>query len=363
MPAPAQNILVRPPTSLINVSIEPVNNILHSLILLTKAESVSGLATWVTDSAEAMSAAERSSHLLVMIGLHYTLFPDRNWYSFPAYLDHLEKMDPVALRDRMINAYLGMPCMIEVEPLADDGDLLRSEQAYIDFLTSRFGPRLVDPSLEAQAYAYAINPTALKVLVVSHLRTMWEKYMQVEWRRVRPMLEDSARAFRQAGVSQMERFEAAEFITGQRITDEHTLHILRGDKPIVFVPSAHVGPYMGKFQQADTFGILFGARLPEGTTVVAPDLSRAEVVVRLTALADDTRLRILKLVAADGELSSQEIMQRLGLSQSATSRHLKQLSANGFLAERRCEGAKCYSLNGDRIRNTLDAVSAFLAAS
>ena len=59
-------------------------------------------------------------------------------------------------------------------------------------------------------------------------------------------------------------------------------------------------------------------------------------------------------------MRSQAIMRRLKLSQSAASRHLKQLSASGFLIERRCEGAKCYAINYDRLEATLGAVSAFL---
>ena len=105
--------------------------------------------------------------------------------------------------------------------------------------------------------------------------------------------------------------------------------------------------------------VLFGARVPEGAVVHAPDLTRAEILVRLNALADDTRLRMLKLIAEEGELHSQDIMTHLALSQSATSRHLKQLSATGYLNERRCEGAKCYELNPRRIEDTLQALSAF----
>jgi DNA-binding transcriptional ArsR family regulator len=52
-------------------------------------------------------------------------------------------------------------------------------------------------------------------------------------------------------------------------------------------------------------------------------------------------------------------MEQLNLSQSAASRHLKQLSATGYLSERRCAGAKCYRLNPERIEATLRATAAF----
>jgi ArsR family transcriptional regulator len=92
----------------------------------------------------------------------------------------------------------------------------------------------------------------------------------------------------------------------------------------------------------------------------APDLSRAELLVRLNALADNNRLRILKLVSERGEQSSLDLIAALQLSQSTVSRHLKQLTATGYLAERRCNGAKCYTLNPKRIQATLQALSAYL---
>jgi DNA-binding transcriptional ArsR family regulator len=113
----------------------------------------------------------------------------------------------------------------------------------------------------------------------------------------------------------------------------------------------------------ETLGIMFGARLPEGTEVDAPDLSRAEIAVRLNALADDTRLRILKYIADHGEQSSKEIMDTLDLSQSATSRHLRQLNATGYLTARRVESAKYFDINPERIESTLQAIAAFLLSS
>jgi predicted transcriptional regulator len=94
--------------------------------------------------------------------------------------------------------------------------------------------------------------------------------------------------------------------------------------------------------------------------VNAPDLSRSELLVRLTALADDVRLRMLQLLKEEGQLCSQDVQQRLGLSQSAGSRQLKQLSATGYVEERWVEGQKCYQLNEERIEDTLQALAHFL---
>jgi DNA-binding transcriptional ArsR family regulator len=207
-----------------------------------------------------------------------------------------------------------------------------------------------------------IQPEALQELIVSHLRHMWATYLEAEWERVRPMLRDSVAAFRQVDLSGMKPLEAMEFVTGRGVEKEHWVNTLETIDRLVFVPSTHIGPYTGQYFAENTLWVLFGARVPEGVEVNAPDLSRADIVVRLNALADDDRLRTLKLISERGEMKSQEVMEALGFSQSACSRHLKQLSASGFLTERRCGGAKCYQLNPARIERTMDAVAKFLVA-
>lgn len=363
MPASVQTIIT-PTLEKISVALEPANNGLHSLMLLLKADKLQGLDPWVDGTLQKMSTAELQTHNLVLIGLHYAVFPERSWPSFPAYLERLETIDPLILRDRMLEIYFNMPCQDEEKNGHVDQEMvLRSAESYIRFLESRFGADLVDPDLETQAYTYVINPTAMKRLIASHMRHMWEKYLADEWARVEPMLNASVRAFQEIDLQQMTRLEAAEFVTGQDVAKERWVHWLEKSQRLVFMPSAHVGPYFGQFKQGETMGLVFGARLPEGSTVSAPDLSRQEIVVRLSALADDTRLQIMQLIYEEGELNSQEIMHTLSLSQSAASRHLKQLSANGLLSERRCDGAKCYSLNEERIGSTLQALAVFLTGT
>ncbi len=239
---------------------------------------------------------------------------------------------------------------------------LESVDAYLDFLRERFGPDRLNEELETRAYSYVVDPPAMQELIVSHLREMWSRFLAPEWERVRSMLQDSVTAFQQLDLGNMSRLEAARLVTGQALREEKWARMLERVERVIFVPTVHAGPYLGKLHHDETLTVwlLFGARLPEGVSFHAPDLSRAEIIVRLNTLADDNRLRILKLISERGELRSQEIMEQLELSQSAASRHLKQLSATGYLAERRHSGAKCYALEPQRIQSTLDAISNFL---
>jgi len=358
-----------PDAAPISVALEPAQNAFHSLLLLAKAEDISGLSDWVTRAANALTLRERKRHKLVFIGLHFAITPEQSWPSFPAYVDHLATRNPTALRDKMLTAYAKIPHLAECEyqvwydePQPIDLEaVLKDVDSYLGFLRERFDMDKSDAELEAQAYSYVVDPPAMQDLVVSHLRKMWDEYFAPEWERVEPMLRDAVKAFQQIDFSKMSKFEAAQLITGQELEEKWERKLERAEK-IIFVPSAHVGPYLGKsWAGGNTLWVLFGARLPEGVKFYAPDLSRTEIVVRLSALGDDNRLRILKLVSEQGELSSQDIMASLGLSQSAASRHLQQLSATGYLSERRRNSAKCYRLNPERIEDTLQAISGFLS--
>ncbi len=368
---PVEDVIVQPEQTPVVVALEPAHHAVHSMLLVVEAEKLSGLAEWVTRTADSMSHGERKQHEFVILGFFHAIFPGASWPSFPAYVDHLATRDPRALRDRMLEVYASFrpkaagPDRARVSDVSgvDLEAVLKDERSYLAFLRERFDASRVDDELEARAYSYVVDPPTMQELIVTHLRKMWNEHLESEWARVQPMLIDSVRAFEQTDLRKMDRREAVAWVIGRELEGEHWQELLDQADRIVLVPSAHVGPYENKFRDGGNLWLLFGARLPEGSQFYAPDLSRAEIVVRLSALADDNRLRILRTVAEAGELASQDIMAGLGLSQSAASRHLKQLSATGYLLERRCNGAKCYRLDPKRIQDTLQAVSKFLLTS
>jgi DNA-binding transcriptional ArsR family regulator len=359
---PSPDAIVLPEVTTVAIRLDPVQTIINSMVLLVRSEELSGLNTWIYETAAAMTPEQKKEHDLVLIGFHYTVLPTRLWKDFPSYLNHLENRDPIALRDQMLDFYLECNfCKDDTQiPDATRESLMEDVDFFLDYLRAKFGEENVVPEIETKAFELINAPEKMQKRIVSHLSFMWEKFYKAEWDRVKPMLEDAVMAFEEIDLSTMSRDEAAKYVTGREVDQEFWSKINQDAQHLVFVPSAHNGPYLGQFQYKNAQGVIFGARLPKDTEVHAPDLSRNEITVRLSALADDVRLHILKLIAEEGELRSQEIMERLDLSQSAASRHLKQLSATGYLVERRCSGAKCYTLNEERIQDTLRAVGAFL---
>jgi DNA-binding transcriptional ArsR family regulator len=346
------------------VRLEPALNAFGSMLLVAAEEEEPGIHEWVSKTRARMSSEERARHKLVMIGLHYAILPHRSGLTFDEYLDRLESTSASKLKDRLLYAYSKIKHTDEAKKEADTpiqwDKVLASPKSYVSFLRQRFGEEATDQEMESQAYQYVIDPEAMKKLIITHLRWFWEMYMQGEWIRVRPMLEASARAFNQIDLSDKSRAETVQFITGKEINELKWGSDLTAAKELVFIPNVHFGPYMRATRIGDSFYIYFGARLPEGSDVRVPELDRAEIVARLSALADDTRLNILQMIVEKGQMRSQEIMEATNLSQPSVSRYLTQLTATGYLQERRESGGKVYVLNRDRVEKTLKAVHAFL---
>jgi DNA-binding transcriptional ArsR family regulator len=351
------------------VRLEPALNGFGSMLLISKAEDEPGIHEWVSKTRLQMSGEERFRHKLVTIGFHYSIFPQVPGVTFETYLDNLESTLPSEFRDRLLRAYSEICLTKEAQKSksqhVDWDEVLSSAQNYVEFLKFRFGDEMTDEEVETRAYDYVIDPAALKQLITGHIRWFWKNYLQAEWTRVRPMLEESAKAFNQIDYSNMSRTEIIQFVTGKDISSESKWESKWGEeflntRELVFIPNAHYGPYIRMDKIRDTFYVYFGAHLPEGSDVRVPELDRAEIVSRISALADDTRLQILQMIAERGEMRSQEIMETINLSQPSVSRYLSQLTAAGYLQERRANGAKAYILNKDRIEKTLQAVHAFL---
>ncbi len=361
MPAPEASFVSPETVSCVSFGLEPAFNTLHSLMLLTKVDHLSGLDEWVTRTAAALAPERRYMNQIVLIGLHYAVVPTRSWSSFPLHVDDLARQNPLTLRDRVFQAYFSMTKNGSTTGLMQPAipELLADRALYFSFLRERFGS--FDEEVEAEAHLLLNDPPKLRDTIVTHLRYMWTHVMAPEWERVLPLLQTCVDAYRQIDFSGQSVTEAIQQVV-ERQPDDWCQKVAGEADRVVFIPSAHVGPYQGRYMVNRTLYLLFGARQPQGAVNLSPELSRSELLVRLTALADDTRLRLLHYIAQNGEQRSPDIIRQLDLSQSAASRHLQQLTATGYLTERWQDGSKCYSLNPDRLDDTFGALMRFLQA-
>jgi ArsR family transcriptional regulator len=360
-----RELVLAPKTVTVMVALEPVYSVLNSMMELSHGEKYSGFDEWVYRTITSLSPERKHTNRLVSDGLAGAVMPalGESWPDFPTYIDHLASADPIVLRQRALEDLCDLP---QKKP---DIDLLLADvEAYLNYQENLYRDKYAEKHLDftfdsafyREVHGWLNDPPGMQNLIVSHLRDMWDAVLAPEWKRVQPILQDSVNAFQQFDYSGLTVYEAIRAVTGRDMRGYWEEDLNRAEK-LIFIPSVHSGPYITKFgNNTTTIPLVFGARLPEGARVISPALSRSELVVRLGALADDTRLRILELLSEHDELCAQDIITMLDLSQSAASRHLRQLTATGYLVERRQEVSKCYSLNRERVNDTFRALKRFL---
>jgi DNA-binding transcriptional ArsR family regulator len=362
-----QEFIFAPPTVAVRFEIHPVDLQLNSLILLNQVEVNSGLAAWVEQTRSALTVEQMATNRLVFQLFKKGIDYDARPASFPDYIAQVGAIDPVVLRDHILDGLVAFYQRQGVEP-ADDlhAAMLSDRRMFMQVIEKTYGAKYaqkglpLDTDLYRRAHALLTDPAGLKDLIIDHMQMMWDVHLRAEWSHNRPLLEESVDAFRKLDYSGMTAQEAVRTVTGRDLSgvwpqlDEATA--------IVFMPSPHIGPYVSYYTMYDVSYVIYGLRVPEGVQAQSAELSRSELLTRLNALADDTRLAILELLTHHDELFAQDIMNQLNLSQSSASRHLRQLSATGFLNEKRREVAKYYSLNLDRVEDTLEALRRFVRA-
>ena len=347
----------------INFSIEPAYNVLCSLILITS--DVSGVDEWIQQTASQLSPEQMRTNS-ILCGSASSYLEGVAWPSFETFLDHLVEQDPYGMRNREVDSLINKfadHLSEEVSHLPTQEELLADRGMYLSLMERIYKLKGVDfDRVEYEMNHELLNdPVEKKELMISHLGMMWSEYMEPEWKGNLQMLQDSVDSFMSLDFYGMSTTEIVRKVTTRDILPYDWGSWLEDIEEVIFIPSAHIGPYLFLFNSDErTARIIFGARVPKGASVSSSSLHRSELLMRLNALADDTRLHILELMVEEGELGTKEIMDRLKLSQSSASRHLRQLSATGYLIERRREGAKVYRLNRDRIKDVVRTIERFV---
>lgn len=227
--------------------------------------------------------------------------------------------------------------------------------------------RVLAPALTTAAMNEVIallrDPRALKRRTIALYEGVWNAVLKAEWDAVAACLHEAANrgaAFLERGFA-----EAYAALTGQRLPD-----VLERPSPaitrIAFCPSAHLGGFVSYIAYEPDLIVYFPAiplidrcqareRTPATVDRGAAAASEAELLEAARALADPTRLRMVDLLL-EGELYAQEIVGRLGVAQSAVSRHLSQLERAGLITVEARRGAKFYAVDAVRLNSIAAAL-------
>jgi DNA-binding transcriptional ArsR family regulator len=196
----------------------------------------------------------------------------------------------------------------------------------------------------------------------------WEAAFAAEWRELEPRLADAvADAGRRiaadgvftylTGLSPQLLIVPATREIRRDLPHEHTVEVAP-DAELVLVPSAFVWPHVRLNCDAPwPPGIVYPAPflVAEGRAKLPSD----DVVHVLRALADETRLKALKLIA-DRPRSTQELAPLVGISEAGLSKHLRLLARAGVVRTRRDGYYVLYSLEMERIAPLSETLLSFL---
>ncbi len=185
--------------------------------------------------------------------------------------------------------------------------------------------------------------TQLKHRFIAVVERFWQEVYQQEWAATLPMMERSTAYHRR----QRYRLNFPDLFMA--VTDRllPKAHADLSPERVRFVPSCYIGPYFAFVRHGGAWlTVFYNCRIMhlDGPPAEGPGL-----FPMLKALADETRLQIVEMLRGR-EMYAQQIVNRLGISQAAVSRHLRLMTRAGVLRVRREGGAKFYAVD----RKTMD---------
>lgn len=130
-----------------------------------------------------------------------------------------------------------------------------------------------------------------------------------------------------------------------------------GTRRLFLSPSYFTRPYNYVFGGRDWH--MFAYPLAESALGAGADAVPAASIRLFRALGDESRLRILRLLAS-GDLYLTEIAERMGLSKPTVSHHLAQLRAAGLVTITEAGALTYYSLRRDRVLDAGVELARFL---
>ncbi len=245
-------------------------------------------------------------------------------------------------------------------------DLARTDDTEArDFILGQ-AAQLEPESLNLVRLAFE-EPLTLLDRFLSLLFAYWEAAFEAEWRRVEELLASNIAeagthiathglyGFLQSLWPEIRTDQAAQRFWLERPHDHEV--VIGPDEQFVLVPSVYVWPHVRvncdqPWAPALVFPIAHLMRTAH------PPLPPNDMLRVLRALADETRLRALRLIAEQPR-STQELAPLVGLSEAALSKHLRLLAEAGVLETQRTGYYVLYRLVPEQISAVMESVQSY----
>jgi len=286
------------------------------------------------------------------------LRPDRLDATFEELIAFLESLPASDYLDMVVHAShrVHQDIGLDAMPRPADDDV----EGWRTFLTPGQTTADMDEVLSLIA-----DPETLKQRTIALIEGIWDNGYGDEYLSRRDTLVQAA----QLAARAEPRGAALAFsdLTGNRMPSTLAARLPEVER-VAFCPSLHVGAFISYIFFPPDMVIFFdaGQYLARNAAIepveTAPAvalngqaeiedgaaLAQEPLLEALRALGDQNRLHIIELLA-EGELYAQEIVGRLGIAQSAVSRHLSLLERAGLVKVRPRGGMKYYAVDERRL--------------
>ncbi len=200
------------------------------------------------------------------------------------------------------------------------------------------------------------------------LERYWHEAFAADWGRIEPLLGrsilEAGRLLAAVGIwPVLGRLPAHCRVDRERqelqidLPHEHAV-VVSAENPLVLSPSVFVWPHL-RVNCDPPWPLALVYAAPALVREAEPRIPPAELLRILRALADDTRLRILKLIA-ERPRTTQELEPLVGLSRAGLSKSMLRLADAGLIVPRREGYYVVYTLAPDRLDALSTALGRFL---
>jgi hypothetical protein len=352
--------LVEEPSPIeVNFCVSLAHSLLATVSLVCAVPSFEGLGDWLLE-ARAKLVPAQLAELCLLVGFpgHIQRFSAELAASLPADAPELDQAGLMAHLEAIPGdeySQMALRALARGSTPRPSGDELRTLMdkpaewaGYLAQIGSEVAPEVVAGLVR--------DGEELKSLWLSALERFWNDVYSTEFEATRPLMERSV-AFQQSRPRPTSFDNLFVKVTG-RLAPERITQVLPTVERVTFVPSCYVGPYVAYTHFDSELILYYNCRSAPVDEAGAGSEVTTALYPPLKALADETRLEILNLLR-DRELYAQEIVEHLGISQPAVSRHLALMAAAGVLRIRREGNAKYYALSRETLARLAESIRTF----
>ncbi len=352
-------LIAIPPKVNVTFRLSLLHNLLTTVGLLYNASRIEGLSDWIRQAEARLTPKDLDTLnplgmcMLMATGLHGFLVDqtagtghdfERIWATLNQ-VDHQQiqwaaqqSLHQNLVKAEIIERNMALPQAVK--------QLARLVEQALDYYADNWQAPPNSPLRPIEFSKLLLDAEQLRETILGGVWHIWKHVYQaqaaIDWPQQQRALDYHA------GQDYNDDFPQVFRVVTGRTLPERMSTLLPRVRQVEMMPTCHIGAYITISMLDDRWWIGFNANLVHTGQVVSPSV--AELYPALKALADETRLKMVMLLA-NREMNVGDIADELNLTQSTASRHLSLLAKTDILGTRRDGTMRYYVLNPQALKD------------